>query len=140
MVRVLERDVGRRLYLVLQSQQDLQESAGGDSLAGDANAGGSQGFDGLLRVQQNTPGFPYGRDAKSRQEPAMVCQVETVNQWHRSSVDLALGDGSSQGPGPQVVQRHAAALHLEVEGLTAQVRNATHFHVLFLFPKEGEGL
>src|SRR5712691_9800216 len=58
----------------------------------------------------------------------MVCQAETIGQWYRSGVDLTLRDGSSHGAGYYVVQRHTAALHLEVEGLTTQVRNAAHFH------------
>ena len=70
----------------------------------------------------------------------MVCQAETVNQWHGSCVDLALGHGVSQSTRHQVVQRHTTTFHLEVEGLTAQVRNTTNFHVAFFaFPGEGEG-
>src|SRR5262245_40467278 len=38
------------------------------------------------------------------------------------------------------MQRHTATVHLEVEGLTAQVRKTTNFHVAFFaFPREGEG-
>src|SRR6266446_5648320 len=58
----------------------------------------------------------------------MVCQAETIGQWYWSSVDLTLRDGSSHGAGHHVVQRHTAALHLKIEGLTTKVRNAAHFH------------
>src|SRR5712691_3121721 len=59
----------------------------------------------------------------------MVCELETVNQRHRPGVDLTLSHGLGQCSGLEVIQGDTAAFHLEVEGLTTQVRNATHFHV-----------
>src|SRR5215475_14303161 len=59
----------------------------------------------------------------------MICQAETIGEWYRSGVDFTQRDGSSHGAGHHVVQRHTATLHLEIEGLTTQVRNTAHFHV-----------
>src|SRR5712692_4402156 len=63
--------------------------------------------------------------------------METVSQRHRPRVDFTLSHGSSQCSGLEVVQGDTTAFHLEVEGLTTQVRNATHFHVSFFNPFQG---
>jgi hypothetical protein len=63
----------------------------------------------------------------------LVGQAETVHQWYRTGIDISLSDGTSHVAGYHVGQRNTATLHIEVEGLTTQVWNVTHFHVSFLF-------
>ena len=89
-MRCLERPIGRRLHLVLQAQQNMQEPQRGGGLVGNADVRPSEGGDGPGRVQEATASVLHAGDAKPCHRLKAVFQAQTLHQWHWPGVDLAV--------------------------------------------------
>jgi hypothetical protein len=127
-VGVLEGHVGCRLDVVFQAEQHLQQLEGGRGLVGDADASLVELRYGLLGVQQDVARPLGAGEAKTRHRLNPIFQPEAVHQRHWSRVNRSRRHGGGQLAGPHRRHFDAPTCHVEIQRLTCEIRDATHFH------------
>jgi hypothetical protein len=89
-ISVLERYVGCWLYLVLHTQQDIEQPRCCRCFIRDADAGIVELGHGFRGVEEDTASFLSCGNTKTRYWLQAVCQAKVVHHRHRPGVNLAI--------------------------------------------------